>query len=68
MSAPSLPTPTQIRGVLALWREVGLPIGRVRIASDAIEIYPPGESPAEQTPFDKWISEDGNESGTPPRS
>lgn len=52
-----LPTAEQIKRVLKVFQDQGIPIGRVDILSDGVSVYPPA-TPEEKSPYDQWKEQD----------
>ena len=57
-----LPTAEQIKRVLKVFQDQGIPIGRVDVLSDGVSVYPPG-APEEKSAYDQWKEQDN--AGTP---
>lgn len=62
-----------VKRVIALWQELGLPVGAVDIRADGVTIHPPAPTPAQGTAFDDWKNrqppprKDTNRVGPAPR-
>lgn len=52
-----LPTAEQIKRVLKVFQDQGIPIGRVDILSDGVSVHPPG-APEEKSAYDLWKEQD----------
>lgn len=59
---PPLRTTAEVKAMVALARELGIPVGGFDNRPDGISILPPvpnRSGPDEASPYDKWISENG---------